>query len=70
MLLGEEKKAGRKIAFGKTHRGKTYMEVYLSDPDYCDWLQTEATHITGAMRQFLTYLEMRQHADIEAHAPP
>ena len=61
-------RASRKVTSGQKHKGKTYLEVFTIDPDYCDWLQTEAAHFNEATRQLLTYLEMMQHAHMKAQA--
>ena len=29
-------RASRKVTSGQKHKGKTYLEVFMNDPDYCD----------------------------------
>lgn len=55
---------GRKvISFGKKHKGKTFNEVYETDPGYIQWTLARMDTMDGDQADFGNYARTRQNLE-------
>ena len=66
-----EELSSQVITFGKTHRGRTYHDMWEQESKYCQWfLSTYEKSTKIERRRFIHFLEMKiERAELELSLP-
>ena len=71
LLMSMEELSSQVITLGKSHRGRTYLDLWEHESKYCEWfLSTYEKSTKIEHRRFIRFLEMKiKRAELELSLP-